>query len=130
MVGAAAVLYKDGQGEKLLRYALGSIVRHMTFEGEAAGLRLALELVGKERKIASASVKLDIQAVLQALTAHKAKSRHAVIHQIHMREAHHGGPTSSTTVETGMGIWTRRDHRGWNWCEPAEACKSRRKLVI
>jgi hypothetical protein len=47
--GAAAVLYKGGRRTAALRYHLGSLADHTTYEAEAVGVTLALELLSKER---------------------------------------------------------------------------------
>ena len=42
---AVAVLYREGISPRVLRYSLGTLVQHMTYEAEAVGLLLALHLL-------------------------------------------------------------------------------------
>jgi len=47
-VGAAVVLYSQGQDMRVLRYHLGALLKHMVFEAEAVGVLLALHLLELE----------------------------------------------------------------------------------
>jgi len=64
--GAAAVLYKAGRQIKTLSYCLGRLEDHTTYEAEAVGVTLGLELLKKERRVTSAAIKLDNQSVIQS----------------------------------------------------------------
>ncbi|KAF8485460.1 hypothetical protein JB92DRAFT_3131362 [Gautieria morchelliformis] len=66
--GAAAVLYKQGRRTKALRYCLGLLADHTTYEAEDVGVTLMLELLARERGIKKASVLLDNQAVIQSIS--------------------------------------------------------------
>ena len=48
MAGATAVLYKGGTVVKALRYQLGSLERHTTYEVELTGILLGMWMVGQE----------------------------------------------------------------------------------
>ena len=72
-VGAAAASYKAGSEPKILKYHLGPLAAHTTFEAEAVGLLLALHLLRHERGARSATIMLDNQAVIQALEHRKPK---------------------------------------------------------
>ena len=63
-VGAAAILYKHGQGPRMLRYSLGSLEEHTVFEAKAIGLVLALHMLNFEHEVQKATLWLDNQAVL------------------------------------------------------------------
>src|SRR6266481_9251049 len=63
-VGAAVALIHGDQPVKILCYHLGPLTHHMMYEAEVVGVLLALQLIGKDM----ASVKLDNQAVIQALS--------------------------------------------------------------
>ena len=64
---AAAILYRDGQEVRSVRYQLGPLTQHMTYEAEVIGVLLVLELQHREHRVCTASIKLDNQAVIQAL---------------------------------------------------------------
>src|SRR6266481_85701 len=55
----------------------------MTYEAEIIGVLLALQLIGKEWSGSTASVKLDNQAVLQALSSRQAKPGNSLLSFIH-----------------------------------------------
>ena len=70
MAGAAAVLYKDGTAMKALRYQLGPLEWHTTYEAELVGMLLGVWMVRHETEVGMASIKADSQAAIQALRAH------------------------------------------------------------
>ena len=43
--GAVVVLYREGTSPRVLRYSLGTLVQHTTYEAEAVGLLLALHFL-------------------------------------------------------------------------------------
>ena len=47
-VGAAVVLYQDGEVRSRRRLRLGSMRHHTVYEGEGAGMILGLELIREE----------------------------------------------------------------------------------
>ena len=65
--GAAAVMYRRGRCTKTVRYYLGPLTDHMTYEAEAVGVTLALKLLSHEMGIGKATILLDNQAVIQSL---------------------------------------------------------------
>jgi ribonuclease HI len=82
-VGAAAVLYKNGKRTRSLKYQLGTLKEHTTYEAEAVGVTLALELIAHERGIATATILLDNQAVIQSLSHVRAKPAQHIISEAH-----------------------------------------------
>ena len=69
--GAAAVLFEGSSVVGTLRYHLGSLEHHTTFEAELLGILLGLWLVNREPDADSASLKVDSQAAIQALNTHR-----------------------------------------------------------
>ena len=65
--GSAAVMYRRGRCTKTLRYYLGPLTDHTTYEVEAVGVTLALKLLSHERGIGKAMILLDNQVVIQSL---------------------------------------------------------------
>ena len=72
MVGTAAVMFCDGQEATSLRYQLSLLTWHTTYDAEVVGVLLALELIRRESAAHSATIRLDNQAVIQALGGHSA----------------------------------------------------------
>ncbi|QRV90420.1 Reverse transcriptase from transposon X-element protein [Ceratobasidium sp. AG-Ba] len=66
-IGAAAVLCRDGQPDRILRLHLGSDKRHVVYEAELVGAMLALHLLASERDVGSAWIGIDNQAVLHTM---------------------------------------------------------------
>ena len=64
MVGTAAVMFCDGQEAMSLRYQLGPLTQHTTYDVEVMGVLLALELIHRESAAHSATIRLDNQAVI------------------------------------------------------------------
>lgn len=83
MAGAAAVLFRDGQEIRSLRYQLGPLTRHTTYEAEVVGVLLAAELIRKERAVHTATIRLDSQAVVQALGGRSAKPAQSLLNLVH-----------------------------------------------
>src|SRR6266481_8557687 len=81
-VGAAAVMCKWGQRDKILRYSLGTLTEHTVFEAEAVGVLMALHLLRSEWGIRRATIHLDNQAVLGALSIRKPKPAQTIIDKI------------------------------------------------
>ena len=71
------------QPVKILGYHLGPLTHHMMYEAEIIGVLLALQLIGKEQSGSMASVKLDNQAVIQALRSRQAKPGNSLLSLIH-----------------------------------------------
>ena len=83
MAGAAAVLFKGGSVIGTLRYHLGLLEQHTTFEAKLVGILLGLWLVGREPDADSASLKADSQAAIQALHTHKPGPGSYLLDEIH-----------------------------------------------
>jgi ribonuclease HI len=81
--GAAAVLYKRGRRVAALRYRLGSLATHTTYEAEAIGVVLALQLLGRERSIKSATILLDNQGVIQAVSNIRPRPAQYILGHVH-----------------------------------------------
>ena len=81
-IGAVAVMYNDGREVKVLRYCLGTLTDHTVFEAEATGVLLALHMLWTERNVKKATIWLDNQAVLGALTTRKPKPGQNIIDEV------------------------------------------------
>ena len=81
--GAAAVLFWDGLEVRSVRYQLGSLTQHTTYEAEVIGVLLALELLHQEWRVHTASIKLDNQAVIQALGMCSTKPVQSLLNMVH-----------------------------------------------
>jgi len=81
-VGAATVMYKRGQGPKILQFSMGTLAEHTVFEVEAVGVILVLHMLKSERGVRRAVVQLDNQAVLGVLVIHKPKPAQYLIDEI------------------------------------------------
>lgn len=64
--GAAAVLYRRGNPPRRLRYHLGPISQHTTFDAEAVGALLGAHLLSKERRVTTVTLSIDCQAVIKS----------------------------------------------------------------
>jgi ribonuclease HI len=93
--GVAAVMYGPTGSPKVLRYRLGSLTDHTSFEAEAVGLMLALHLLRRKRDTQRATIWMDNQAVIQALSARKARPAQYLIDAIRSQI---------------KGIWRRANH--------------------
>ena len=71
LAGVAAVPFRGQVAPCMLRYQLGLLMEHTTFEAEALGVILGLYLLGSERQVTSITISTDSQAVLRALDTHK-----------------------------------------------------------
>ncbi|KAF8591816.1 ribonuclease H-like protein, partial [Ramaria rubella] len=70
-VGAAAVLFRDGQRKRSLRKYLGKENHHTVFEAELVGMCLGVELLRTERNVNMASINIGSQAALQSTQNNK-----------------------------------------------------------
>jgi ribonuclease HI len=77
--GAAAVIYRGDGTPKVLRYCLGPLTEHTTFDTEAIGITLAAHLLGQEKNVWRATISLDNQVVITSLDTGKPKSGQNVI---------------------------------------------------
>ena len=83
MAAAAAVLFHDGQEVRSIRYQLGPLKHHTTYKVEAVGVLLAVELINRERAACTATIRLDNQAVIQALGGRSAKPAQHLLNSVH-----------------------------------------------
>jgi ribonuclease HI len=79
MAGAAAVIYSRDKPPKMLRYCLGPLTEHTTFEAEAVGITLGMHMLRYEKNVKAATISLDNQAVIMVTGTWKAKSGHYII---------------------------------------------------
>ena len=63
--GATVVLFKGSNIAGTLRYHLGSLEQHTTFEAELLGILLGCWLVSREPDVDSVSLKVDSQAAIE-----------------------------------------------------------------
>jgi len=80
---AVVVLYRRGTEVASLRYQLGPLAWHTTYEAEIAGVVLALQLVCKEETADTVWIRLDNQAVVQSLAGRKAKPMQSFLDNVH-----------------------------------------------
>ena len=95
MIGAAAVLYRDGELKGRKRYRLGSDKHHTVYEGEGVGMILGLELI-REEEDARGMIPLgvDNQAAITATRSIKPAPSHYIwdaFHK-HLRGANQAHP--------------------------------------
>jgi len=103
-VGAAAVLYRKGvkEPEKILRFHLGSLKKHTTFEGEAVGSILATWMLQGQPEAGQSKITnyTDSQAFIKATGARKSgPGQYLVTEYLSLTEAMH----NSTNVPCPIG---------------------------
>ena len=81
--GAAVILYKKGKRIADLKYHLGILAEHTTYEAEAVGVLLGLKLLQHMKDLKKATIFLDNQGVIQAITHCQLKSAQYILGQIH-----------------------------------------------
>jgi ribonuclease HI len=123
-VGAAAVLYKNGICAQSLRYQLGTLEEHITYEAEAVGVTLALELITRERGTATATILLDNQAVIQSLSHVHAKPAQHIIGEAHNMANRLVAPTRRRRVKLNITWISGHDDVEGNEEEDKEAKKA------
>ena len=99
LAGAATVLFLDGLEVRSVHYQLGSLTQHTTYEAEVIGVLLALELLCQEQRAHMASIKLDNQAVIQALGTRSTKPAQSLLNM----------------VCDACEEWTANDRQGCQW---------------
>jgi ribonuclease HI len=84
-IGAAAVLYRDGELKAVKRYKLGSERHHTVYEGEGIGMLLGMELLREERDEVGGMVPLcvDSQAAIAATSKIKPAPSHYIWDAFH-----------------------------------------------
>jgi len=82
-IGAAAVLLRGNRPPKHLQYHLGSSEHQIIFGGESVGVLLGLELIRKERNVTKATIAIDSQATVRAISSNKPGPGNYMLDQIH-----------------------------------------------
>src|ERR1700690_1244517 len=76
-VGAAAVLYRNRQQKRSLRFQLGSDRDHTVFEAEGIGLVLGMELLRQERTVSRATLAADnVASILRSASTNAAPAQY------------------------------------------------------
>ena len=85
MIGAAAVLFKDGTMKRSKRYRLGSDKHHTVFEGEGVGMILGIDLIKEERDEVAGMIPLgvDNQSAIIATGSIKPMPSHYIWDALH-----------------------------------------------
>ena len=78
-VGAAAILFKDGQRRGTLRFHLGASSSHTVYEAELVGITLAAHLLKAERCGQVAKIGVDSQAAMDALNLNRPAPSHYLV---------------------------------------------------
>jgi len=101
--GAAAVMFKRGQGAKTLRYSLGELTDHTVYEAEAVGVVLALHMLSFKRDVRWATIHLDNKAVLGVLMACRSRPAQKIIDKIisQMEDIWHNATDPAFQLEIG-----------------------------
>ncbi|KAJ3743042.1 hypothetical protein DFH05DRAFT_1526563 [Lentinula detonsa] len=106
MAGAAAVLYKHGelQPEATLRYQLGPISKHTTFDAEGVGILLGLNIIDKymfDPNPRDTLICLDGRSAIEALWAQNTTSGKNIVDatlQLARQQARGSGSEQIATV--------------------------------
>jgi len=75
-VGAAAVMFKQGEEQLILRKHIGDEFQHTLYEAEVIGLTLVAKLIKRERIVKATIIRVDNQAEIQALENMKGAPGH------------------------------------------------------
>ncbi|KAJ8521230.1 hypothetical protein ONZ45_g2013 [Pleurotus djamor] len=87
-VGAAAVLFVDGERCMSLRMRLGSLRHATVYNGECTAIALSMELIRKHIGcVRDVSIYVDNQAAIRAMTSWKAKPGHYLVDVCHRQLA-------------------------------------------
>ncbi|KAF5383009.1 hypothetical protein D9615_004880 [Tricholomella constricta] len=81
--GAAAILIADDRTPTKMQYHLGPLSRNTTFEAEAVGVALGLQLLIETALPRSTSLALDNQGVIQSLDIYRQRQSHYHFDAIH-----------------------------------------------
>jgi len=111
-VGAAAVLYRKGADEleKILRYHLGPLTKHTTFEGEAVGSILAAWMMQGQTEVGKSTMTsyTDSQAFIKSTGVRKAgPGQYLVMEYLRLAE--------TMNDETDTPIMTDTDKFALKW---------------
>jgi len=77
-IGAAAILRRHGQPDKILCFHLGSQTHHIVYNGEQVGMILGAELLRREPNICSVYMGVDNQAAILATVSRNCHSGHVL----------------------------------------------------
>lgn len=81
--GAAAVMYKGLDPPVTLQYHLGPLTRNTTYEAEAVGVILGLQLLRSAGLPRKTTLSLDNQGVIMASATYKQRQSHYILDAIH-----------------------------------------------
>lgn len=88
MAGAAAILYRQRRRPKILRYHLGPLTQHTTFEAEAVGAVLGAALLQKERDITTVTLYIDCQSIITSTGITKSQPGQQIVDEFHRLTNH------------------------------------------
>ena len=108
MVGAAAVLFRQGTEAGILRKNMGAECWHTVYEAEVVGLTLAAELLKRERFVEATTIGADSQAAIRAMSNTRGKPGQHLVDQLHKKVEEVHSRHGSNVVE----IWWIPGHEG------------------
>lgn len=82
-VGAAAILYRDGEEVKAVRYRLGSEDDHKVYEAEIIGLILSLHLAQQQDELTKLSIWIDNSSAITAADTSTSGPSHYLLDHFH-----------------------------------------------
>ena len=82
-IGAAAILYRNGNLKTKLRHQLGTQRQHTVYEGEGIGVVLGARLISNEWNIQSANFYIDNRASITATQLTKPNPGHYIFDALH-----------------------------------------------
>ncbi|KAJ3792424.1 ribonuclease H-like domain-containing protein [Lentinula aff. detonsa] len=100
-VGAAAVLFENGEERGALRYRMGKDKHHEVFEGESIGMILGLHLAAvQENNIKEIAIWADSTAAIAAANNDKTGPAHYIMDMFHdrLRELRVHSPNMRVTI--------------------------------
>lgn len=108
--GAAAILYRGDNPPRKLRYHLGILQEHTTYEAESVGSLLAVHLLSREKDISMVSIGTDSQAVLQTLGNSKKCPRQYIANAVAKQISNIIRKAENNQVQLTMS-WVSEHHR-------------------
>ncbi|KAJ3845301.1 ribonuclease H-like domain-containing protein, partial [Lentinula raphanica] len=108
-VGAAAVLYRDGEEQRVLRYRLGHEDDHEVYEAKCVGMVMGLHMATQEDDITELSIWADNTAAITATDTPKTGSAHYILDMFHellnnLRQMHPAIPVTISWVPGHKGV--------------------------
>ena len=83
-VGATAILKREGNPDRMLKFHLGTTRQHTVYEAELVGMIMGLHLIKTERRNKTkCALNVDNQAALVAIKSKMNKSRHYLAAEVH-----------------------------------------------